>query len=95
MATFAGSNNIAVISQDLIHAAIRGDPQYEKLISVTQQDCHRGGSGNRKENHKRKHRPSAFLGLGQCFQSRLAVSKHSNRMYWPITGATSTSTPTP
>ena len=37
MATFAGSNNIPMISPDLIHAAGRGDPQYEKFISVIQQ----------------------------------------------------------
>ena len=37
MAAFAGSNNIAIISPDLIHAAGHGDPQYEKLISVIQQ----------------------------------------------------------
>ena len=37
MATFAGNNNIAMISSDRIHAAGRGDPQYEKLISVIQQ----------------------------------------------------------
>ena len=37
MATFAGSNNIAMISPDLIPAAGCGDPQYGKLISVIQQ----------------------------------------------------------
>ena len=37
MATFACSNNIALISPDLICATGRGDPQYEKLISVIQQ----------------------------------------------------------
>ena len=37
MATFAGSNNIAMISLDLICAAGHGDPQYEKLISVIEQ----------------------------------------------------------
>ena len=37
MATFAGSNNIAIISPDLIRAAGFGDPQYENLINVIQQ----------------------------------------------------------
>ena len=37
MAIFASSYNIVMISQDLIHAAGHGDPQYEKLISVIQQ----------------------------------------------------------
>ena len=37
MATFAGSNNIAMISPDIIHTAGCGDPQYKKLISVIQQ----------------------------------------------------------
>ena len=37
MATFAGSNNMAMISPNLIRAAGRSDPQYEKLISVIQQ----------------------------------------------------------
>ena len=37
IATFSGSNNLAMISPDLICAAGRGDPQYEKLISVIQQ----------------------------------------------------------
>ena len=37
MATFAGSNNITMISPDLIYAAGCGDPQYEKLTSVIQQ----------------------------------------------------------
>ena len=38
MATFASSNNIAMISPDLIHAAGHGNPKYEELISVIQQD---------------------------------------------------------
>ena len=37
MTAFADSNNIAMISPDIIHAAGRGNPQYEKLISVIQQ----------------------------------------------------------
>ena len=37
MATFAGSNNIAMILPDLICAAGHGNLQYEKLISVIQQ----------------------------------------------------------
>ena len=34
IATFADSNNIAMISPDLIRAPGRDDPQYDKLISV-------------------------------------------------------------
>ena len=37
MVTFVGSSNIAMISPDLIRAGGRGDPQYEKLISVIQE----------------------------------------------------------
>ena len=37
MATSVGSNNIAIISPDLIRAAGCSDPQYEKLISAIQQ----------------------------------------------------------
>ena len=42
IATFAGSNNIAMISLDLIRAAGHGNPQYEKLISVIQQGFPKG-----------------------------------------------------
>ena len=36
MTTFAGSNNIAIISLDIIHTAVRGNQQYKKLISMIQ-----------------------------------------------------------
>ena len=36
MATFVGSNNVAMISPDLIHATGCGNPQYEKLIVIQQ-----------------------------------------------------------
>ena len=35
MATFEGSNKIAMISPDLICAAGHGNPQYEKLMCDT------------------------------------------------------------
>ena len=37
MATFAGSNNRAFMSPDLICATVHGDPQYKKLTCVIQQ----------------------------------------------------------
>ena len=39
--------------------------------------------------------PPGFLGQWQCCPSYLAVPKHPNPKYWPITGATPTPLPTP
>ena len=67
MATFASSNNIAMISPDLIHAAGHGNPQYEKLISVIQQGfsrTHNLTPPEVREYWEMRHHLSTDNGLG-------------------------------
>ena len=66
MATFAGSNNIAMISPDLIRAAGHGNPEHKKLISVIQQDFSRTHNLTESKVHEYwevRHRLSTDNGL--------------------------------
>ena len=52
-------------------------------------------SKNRKEDSEWKHGLPRLLGQWQCCSGHPTVPKHPNPRYWPITGATPTSPPTP
>ena len=81
MAMFAGSNNIAMISLDLIPAACRGDPQYGKLISAIQQSFPKTRNltaSNVHENWEVRHRFSTDNGL-VLLDRRIVIPKMQRR----------------
>ena len=81
MATFAGSNNIAMISPVLIHAVGCGNPQYEKLISVIQQGFPRTCNLTAPKVHEYwevRHRLSIDNGL-VLLDQRIVIPKMQER----------------
>ena len=65
------------------------------LSHITNPMASRACGKKYKEDSKWKYRPLRFLGQWQCCPGHLAILKHPNPRYWPITSATLIPPPTP